>query len=73
LDVGVMARVLRWVAGKPCNGVTYYAHAFHKNVKYSLAKMVVDGVEKYMLWKGDEYRGLFGVRLAAYNHADTLI
>lgn len=66
-------RVLRWVPGKPCNGVTYYMHAFQGTTKFSLAKAFVGGVEKYSLWKDDTPHGVFNERLAALNHAETLL
>ena len=48
-------------------------NSWHNDVKYSIAKAFVDGAEKYQLWKGDTQHGVFDERLAALNHAETLL
>lgn len=68
--------MLRWVKAKPCNGVVYSIHAWHKvagkEIKFSIARMTSCGVDKFMLWKGDDFVGLFDVRLDALNKAEEL-
>ena len=70
-------RRLKWVKAAPCNGVVYSMHAWikiaGKEVKFSIARMTSAGHDQFMLYKGDDFAGLFTERIAALNHAEGLI
>jgi hypothetical protein len=66
-------RQLRWVRGEPCCGQFYYLQAWHNEVKYTLTKITARGVERFEIWKGKDFCGIFDNRVDALNHAEGLL
>lgn len=66
-------RRLRWVPGPPSGGVVYFMRAWHNEVEFSVAKFVVDGVERFGLWKAKVLQEIFDRRLDALNRAEELL
>lgn len=66
-------RKLNWVPGDACNGKHYYLHAWHDDVKFTLTKIIVGGRERFEVWRGKEFHGIFDVRLDAIQFAEGLV
>lgn len=70
-----MARRLKWVMGKSCNGQTYYLEAKEDGKVYTLSKSMVSGAEKYSLYKDKDFVKMFEGevgRKEALKFAETL-